>query len=125
MESPAPIEVPVAARRLIIEVSNNSDRDAVLLVASDEGTNFPNVRKVGTARPPLVPPHATINVVFTVPQTGNWAIFVNPSPDYGPLLMGMEFGTCAGLVPIGIRVNADGAPGWSSKNRDAPACMVN
>ena len=120
-ESSAAVQVPAGARQLIIEVSNTGGRNAALLVGKD--VNFPHNDKVGNALPALVPPRASVRVVFTVPLTGGWAIFVNPGPGWGPILTASDLDDCVGLVPIVISVAGDGEPSWSSMARDMPACM--
>ncbi len=68
-------------------------------------------RLVGTVTPNVVPAGATRDVTFALPakDSTGWAVFVNPGPDMGPLLMWTD-------VPLAgeIRIRADGQLGWLS-----------
>jgi hypothetical protein len=78
-------------------------------------------RSVGTADPSTVPAGATQVVVFTVPPGQGWAIFVNPSPVRGPLILAQDvppnFG---GRLPGTIRIAANGDPIFSSERNLGP-----
>jgi hypothetical protein len=110
--------VAPGARQWIITVENQSNQPARLSVAEDgPGPG----QLVGTADPAVVPPGATQDVVFTVPQGGGWAIFVNPVPGLGPLILERDVPPGqSGDLPLTIFVNPDGSssvsapgePGW-------------
>ncbi len=115
MTGPAP---GPGAREWIVNVENQSSRDAYLFVAADES---PMGELVGTALPASIPAGAAIRVVFTVPAGAGWAIFVNPSPSMGPLITSSDVPTDAsGALPMTIMVQPGGmasvsapnAPGW-------------
>jgi hypothetical protein len=107
------------ARRWIIPVDNQGNLPAFLAVAEDEN---PIGDIVGTAVPNTIPPKTTVDVVFTVPPDGlNWAIFVNPGPNRGPLITAHDVPPgVAGRLPLAISVgptgdpsvSAPGEPGW-------------
>ena len=108
------IGVPPGGRRWVVTVENQSPRPAQLFVAEDRS---PMGRVVGTANPSIVPPGATVDVVFGVPQGGMWAIFVNPGPNIGALVVAPDVPREAtGKMPFKIVVNADGSP-WSPTAR--------
>jgi hypothetical protein len=109
---------PVGGRVLVIPVVNDSALPALLLVAEDRQ---PVGRAVGVASPPVVPPGATIEVRFHVPDSQTWAIFVNAGPDIGPLLLASDLRRCIGRVPIQIGVGRDGGPFWSTGRE--PSCV--
>jgi hypothetical protein len=97
------------ARRWIIPVDNQSDRPAIVAVAMDEASMGD---LVGRADPNTIPPRTRLDVAFTVPATGlDWAIFVNPGPNRGPLILARDVPPGrAGRLPIKIGVGADGQP---------------
>ena len=115
MTGPAP---GPGAREWIVRVENQSTRDAHLFVANDTS---PMGELVGTAAPASIAAGATERVVFTVPDGSGWAIFVNPSPGAGPLIIAQDVPMdAAGVLPITIMVQANGMsavsvpslPGW-------------
>jgi hypothetical protein len=116
---PSGREVPTGMRALIIPVANESGRPAVLLVAEDR---HPVGQPVGSAEPAVVPPGQTLDVRFIVPNAPGWAIFVNPGPEIGPLLMEVELRNCVGHVPASIQVGPRGEPSWGH-GRD-PGCLT-
>jgi hypothetical protein len=97
--------VPPGGRTWTIKVINRSPRPATLVVAID---GLGAGRVVGTANPGVVPPGTTVDVVFGVPPGDGWAIFVNPGPNMGPLLLPTD-------VPLAdlIEIGADGGPSWT------------
>ena len=96
------------ARQWIITVENLSSEPATLVVAEDLQTMG---RSVGTAVPSSVPAGATQDVVFTVPPGRGWAIFVNPGPNAGPMILAQDVPPGAtGVLPITIGIDQDGAP---------------
>lgn len=74
-------------RQLVITIRNDSPRAAVIFVA---GGIKPIGPAVGTVEPATVPSGETIAVRFGVPHDGPWAIFVNPGPDVGPVLLASD-----------------------------------
>jgi hypothetical protein len=115
MTGPAP---GPGAREWIVSVENQSADEAHLFVATDSGALG---ELVGTAVPASVPAGATQAVVFAVPASSGWAIFVNPSPASGPLITSQDVPPeAAGELPITIMVQPGGAavvsapsaPGW-------------
>lgn len=77
---------------------------------------------MGTAQPPTVAAGTTVDVVFTVPPEGGWAIFVNPGPNRGPLIVPGDVPPGRrGVLPLKIRIARGGSssftgpdePGWS------------
>jgi hypothetical protein len=97
---------PAGSRDWIITVTNNSNESAVLAVAEDR---FPMGDLVGTAQPRGVPPRTSQDVVFTVPPGGGWAIFVNPSPQHGPLILSHDVPPdVSGRLPITIEIGPNG-----------------
>jgi hypothetical protein len=115
MTGPAP---GPGAREWILDVENQSAEEAHLFVAADSGALG---ELVGTAVPASVPAGTTQAVVFTVPAGSGWAIFVNPSPDSGPLVTAQDVPPGAtGPLPMTITVQPGGAavvsapsaPGW-------------
>ncbi len=111
---------PPGTREWRITVENLDAAPARLMVAEDES---PIGELVGTAEPATVPPGATQEVVFTVPPGDGWAIFVNPSPLNGPLILASDVpADVTGALPLGIGIGADGlvflrydgnlGPGW-------------
>lgn len=118
--TPAPAAAPVAGRQLIFPVTNNSDQPAFLLVGED---TMPVTRAVGAADPAVVPPRSKRMVVFTVPDTRTWAIFVNPGqPNVGALIIAQDVHRCVGRVPIEIMVGGRGDAVWSSPG--GPSCVT-
>jgi len=102
---PAP---PPGTREWIIAVDNQSAQPARLMVAED---TTPVGDLVGTADAPQVPPGTKQDVVFTVPPGQTWAIFVNPSPERGPLILAMDVPPDAkGRLPLTILVGPNGDP---------------
>jgi len=92
----------------VITVTNDAALPAVLSVAEDTGAQG---RIVGTADPPRVAPGASAEVRFTVPPGTGWAIFVNPGPDTGPLILASDVpGGASGALPLDIHVARDGSP---------------
>jgi hypothetical protein len=108
---PNPVADPLpepGARRWIITVENMSAQPARLFVAEDES---PMGRSVGTADPSTVPAGATQDVVFTVPPGQGWAIFVNPGPSLGPLILAQDVPPgVSGELPLTIGIGPDGSP---------------
>jgi hypothetical protein len=96
------------ARRLVVKVRNDSGQPATLVVA--EGTT-PMGRVIGATTPGIVPPGTTLDVVLAVPSGRDWAIFVNPGPERGPLVTAADVPDDAdGPMPFQIGIEADGAP---------------
>jgi hypothetical protein len=97
------------ARRWIIPVDNQGNLPAFLAVAEDSGVVG---KPMGTAEPNTIPPHAKVDVVFSVPPDGDgWAIFVNAGPNRGPLIMARHVPPGrAGRLPISVGVGAGGEP---------------
>ena len=100
--------LPPGSREWIVEVDNQSAQPARLMVAED---TMPVGDLVGTADPPQVPPGTKQDVVFTVPPGRTWAIFVNPSPQRGPLILAMDVpADVHGRLPLTIIVGPNGDP---------------
>jgi hypothetical protein len=106
------------SREWVITVDNASARPAHLFVANDAGSLG---TLVGTAVPASVPAGATQRVVFSVPPGDGWAIFVNPTPTTGPLILARDVPSDAsGVLPLTINIqpggsptiSAPGEPGW-------------
>jgi hypothetical protein len=97
------------ARRWIIPVDNQSDKPVIVAVAKDEGLMGD---LVGRADPNTIPPRTRLDVTFTVPTAGlDWAIFVNPGPNRGPIILARDVPPgMAGRLPTRIGVGADGEP---------------
>lgn len=106
-------------REWIIEVENMSDSLVRIVVAeyvAEMGA------AVGTAKPSTVAPQTTTEVTLIVPPSqGNWAVFVTPSPRFGPVILARDVpGTAAGALPLTISIKADRSltvsvpnePGW-------------
>jgi len=103
--------IPAGARQWIITVENESAAPAVLMVAED---TMPIGEQVGSAEPARVPPNTTVDVTFIVPPGQTWAIFVNPSPRRGPLILAMDVPPDAtGRLPVSINIDAAGNPSAS------------
>jgi hypothetical protein len=103
------------ARRWIIPVENRGNLPVFLAVAEDRS---PMGNPVGTAQPNTIPPMASVDVVFTVPTDGlDWAIFVNPGPNRGPLVTARDVPPgVAGRLPLAISVGANGEPSVTVPN---------
>jgi hypothetical protein len=114
---------PAGSRQWIITVENMSREPATLFVALDES---PMGRRVGTALPSTVNAGVTQRVVFTVPPGQGWAIFVNPSPVRGPLILAQDvppnFG---GEFPGTIHIGANGDPALSTEGNLGPGWFGN
>lgn len=96
------------ARTWVVNVENGSADDAHLFVAEDRS---PMGELVGTAVPASVPPGASQRVTFSVPAGSSWAIFVNPSPNIGPIVTEQDVPPeVTGQLPIVISVQPGGAP---------------
>jgi hypothetical protein len=118
--SPTPVPTPVpaqagpvppGARSWKVDVFNNSSEPATLFVAeeNDQGLLGP---LVGSATPNVVAAGATVKVSFLLPAKGtDWAIFVNPGPNDGPLVGPAEL-SLAGQIKIAIL--SSGQPAWAS-----------
>jgi hypothetical protein len=115
----------VGGNRWIITVDNQSARPASLLVAVD-GAPGPATNigpTVGRATPDTVPPHSVMDVTFDVPSatfkasTGDtWAIWVNPDPHGGPLILATDIPVNTdGKLPITITVHRDGQTSWEQR----------
>lgn len=116
-QAPAPEPTPATsapeaepeARVLSIPVQNTSGQAAELFVARD---TQPMEFLVGTVEPSTVEPGRTEDVAFTVPAGEDWAIFLNPGPDRGPLILASDIPPDAsGELPIEIIVDQFGSPG--------------
>jgi hypothetical protein len=102
------------ARRWIIPVQNQSNLPVIVAVAKDQGFMG---KLMGRAEPNPVPPRSQVDVAFSVPQDQGWAIFVNPGPDRGPLIMPFDVPAGrTGRLPLMIFVNVDGEPSVSAPN---------
>jgi hypothetical protein len=109
---PARPAMPAGSREWIIEVDNQSAQPALLMVAED---TMPVGQLVGVADPPQVPPKTKQDVVFSVPPGQTWAIFVNPGPERGPLILAMDVPPDAeGRLPVAIVISPNGEPGAMS-----------
>lgn len=97
--------LPPGSHGWTVKVINRSPRPATLVVAVDgpQGAG----RVVGTANPAVVPPGTTVDVTFGLPPSDDWAIFVNPGPNMGPLLLPMDIPSVDW-----IEIGADGSPAW-------------
>ena len=110
--SPLDFLAAPGSRTWIIPVANGSGRPAVLAVAKDEA---PMGQAVGRAEPASVPPGATIDVTFTVPAGQGWAIFVNPGPKGGALIISSDVPLHrSGRLPLAISIDAQGNPSVSA-----------
>ena len=107
-------QMPAGSRQLVISVQNGSSRPVPVFVASmgvsEPGGQVPATAVRGLAQPGIVPPMTTVQVVFTVPPTNDWAIYANGGELIGPA----DVGGHAGKLPIAIVISADGIPGWTS-----------
>ena len=87
---------------------------------------MPIGEQVGTAVPDTVPPGASQEVVFTVPPGEGWAIFVNPGPQLGPLILARDVpADFVGTLPLVIGVGPDGAPYTSTQADLGPGWFGN
>jgi hypothetical protein len=120
---PSAPEVEAEARVLTIPVQNTSGEPAQLFVARD---TQPLEFLVGTVEPSTVGPGLTNDVAFTVPAGKDWAIFVNPSPDRGPLILATDIPPDAsGQLPIDIIVDQFGSPGVQTFGEPQPGWFGN
>ena len=111
-----PQDVPVGGRLLIVTFENHSSRPAAAVVAADNGGPF---QPVGTANPRTVPANSTVEVRLGIPAGSGWAIFVNPGPDRGPLVVAADIPPNAmGAMPFTIGIGRDGSP-FASVSGDA------
>ncbi len=100
--------MPAGSRQWIIPVENLSAQPVRLFVAEDE---LQMGESVGTAVPATVAPGSSERVTFTVPPGDGWAIFVNPGPDRGPLILSSDVPPDAsGPLPLRISVGPEGHP---------------
>ena len=102
------IPTPLLGGELIVmEVANHSARPATLVVAAPgEVTKI-----VGSVDPAIVPAHKSLTVRFSVPPTGQWAIWANG----GELMGQFDLKGRRGNVPMGIDIGEDGSPSWWCK----------
>jgi hypothetical protein len=115
--------VPAGSRQWIIAVQNTSAQPAALFVAEDLATMG---RSVGTAVPSTVPAGATQDVVLTVPPGQRWAIFVNPGPTRGPLIVAHDVPpNFVGRLPGTIHIAANGDPAFSTERNLGPGWFGN
>jgi hypothetical protein len=113
----APVPEP-GSRQWIIGVTNQSGEEARLFLAEDAGTMG---EAVGRVEPSIVPPQTEMDVVFTVPPGEGWAIFVNPGPDDGPLVLAADVPAHeVGELPFLIIVSPDGVPGVLHQDEPRP-----
>ena len=103
------LTMPAGSREWTIPVENLSAQPVRLLAAED----IPGIgQTVGTAVPATVAVGASESVTFTVPPGDDWAIFVNPGPDRGPLILARDVPSDAsGPLPLHISVGANGEAG--------------
>jgi hypothetical protein len=105
-------------RRWIIEVDNQFAQPASLLVAVD-GAPGPATNigpTVGRATPSTVPPFSKIDVTFDVPAGTGWAIFVNPDPHGGPLILASDVpANATGKLPVTINIDPRGQISWGQR----------
>lgn len=110
--------MPPGSREWVMTVQNDSNAPAVLSVAED---TVPVGDAVGTARPGNVPPNSSQDVVFTVPPGEGWAIFVNPSPERGPLIIAQDVPPeVSGRLPITIFIGPNGEPSAGTEGHLGP-----
>jgi hypothetical protein len=120
---PSAPDVEPEARVLSIPVQNTSGQVAELFVARD---TQPMEFLVGTVEPSTVGPGSTEDVDFTVPAGEDWAIFVNPGPDRGPLILASDIPPDAsGELPIEIIVDQFGSPGVQTFGDPQPGWFGN
>ena len=120
---PGPEPLP-GGRRWIIAVDNRTARPAVLLIGED--AMAPNPRWVGNVAPNPVAPFSAVDVTFDVPPGGGWAIFVNPRPDSGPVIIAADVPQgVSGKMPFTIEIEANGAAGTSFPGPAIPGWFGN
>lgn len=118
-----PPPAPAGSREWRINVENMSGAPARLLVAED---TMPVGKLVGTAVPDAVPAGVSQEVVFTVPPGDTWAIFVNPGPQLGPLILARDVpADVAGELRITIGIGPDGQPSVSTPGDLGPGWFGN
>jgi hypothetical protein len=89
---------------IVFDVANHSGRPATLVVAESGDVS----KIVGSVDPAIVPAHTTVKVRFTVPPTGQWAIWANG----GELMGRFDLEGRRGNVPFGIDIGEDSSPSW-------------
>ena len=105
--------LPAGWRQLIITVANHSSQPATLVVGDDRPGMGGPARPVGTVDPGVVPAKVTMDVLFGIPPGSGWAIFVNPSPEYGPLIRAADVPeNAAGRQPFTISIGEGGTMSW-------------
>ena len=110
-EPEPPLNVPLIGRQLAFTVSNQSGRPARLIVGHMGDLRAP----VGIAFPAVIAPRTRQEVVFTVPDTNDWAIWVNPDDPKGGELMGWhDIRRCFGRVALAIEIGPRGDASWSA-----------
>ena len=120
---PSAPEAATETRVLSIPVRNTSGQAAELFVARD---TQPMEFLVGTVEPSTVGPGRTEDVDFTVPAGEDWAIFVYPGPDRGPLILASDIPPDAsGELPIEIIVDQFGSPGVQTFGDPQPGWFGN
>jgi hypothetical protein len=113
--------MPPGSRQWIVNVDNQSAEVARLIVAEDAQTMGATV---GTADPPIVPPNTRRDVVFMVPPGQGWAIFVNPTPQRGPLLIAPDVPPdVSGRLPITFIIDPRGEPGMMVPGNPGPGWL--
>lgn len=104
---------PAGSRQLVITVTNDSPVPAILEVApmglGGLGRPIGQARWVGVAQPASVP-RGKQAVTFFVPPSSDWAIYANGGELIGP----QDVGSHVGVLPIGIVIDRNGEPGWTS-----------
>jgi hypothetical protein len=109
---PSP-HAPAGSRQLVITVTNDSPVPAILEVApmglGGVGVPIGQARWVGVAQPASVA-RGEQAVTFFVPPGNDWAIYANGGELIGPL----DVGSHVGVLPIGIVIDRNGNPGWTS-----------
>ena len=108
--------MPIGSRQLMITVTNDSLAPVPVEVApmglgtgGGTGQRVDRAHWVGVAQPASVPP-GSHRVTFFVPPTDDWAIYANGGELIGPI----DVGSHVGVLPIGIVVDRNGQPGWTS-----------
>ncbi len=102
-------------RQWAVTVDNKSDRPATIYVGEDVNFGDPNWRSVGTVSPSVVAPRTKARVVITPPALGHWAVFVNPGPGRGPMLISQDAPPdFSGELPGIISIDGNGEPGFSA-----------
>lgn len=108
VEDLVPIQVPAGGRLWIVRVENQSARPANLVVLESQPVPF---HEVGTVKPTTVLAGQTVDVSFGIPPGNSWAIFVNPEPDRGPLVLPIDVpADASGRMPFGIVITELGQP---------------